>query len=109
MLRSRFESHLTDSDDAFAQFFFAKNTRDAKQSFVYHVVRSGVDLPVMKGAIFKNSMLDYAKVVLTKISFSKKLFIKEYRKSFLYLDPEEQEKLREWVRNQVGKDSVSVE
>jgi len=52
----------------------------------------------MKGRIFKNSMLGYCKVILDKMSFSKKLFLKEYRKSLSYLDYEEQNELRRWLR-----------
>ena len=52
----------------------------------------------MKGTIFKKSMLGYSKVILDKMSFSKKLLLKEYRKSLSYLDSEEQNELRRWLR-----------
>jgi hypothetical protein len=52
----------------------------------------------MKGKSFKQSMLDYCKMILEKMSFSKKLFLKEYRKSFTYLSEEEQMELKKWVR-----------
>lgn len=42
-------------------------------------------------------MLAYCKLVLLKMSFSKKLFLKEYRKSLTYLTEEEQGELRRWV------------
>lgn len=43
-------------------------------------------------------MLVYCKLILQKMSFSKKLFLKEYRKSLSYLNPEEQLELKKWVR-----------
>jgi hypothetical protein len=49
---------------------------------------------------FKLSMLDYSKVILSKISFDKKLFKKEYRKAFKYLDRNERAALKNWVRAQ---------
>ena len=53
----------------------------------------------MKGRNFKQSMLSYCKVILRKMSFSKKLFLKEYRKSLSWLGPEEQTELKKWVRD----------
>jgi hypothetical protein len=47
---------------------------------------------------FKTSMLEYCKVILEKLSFSRDLFRKEYRKSFRYLNPEERILFRKWVR-----------
>jgi hypothetical protein len=47
---------------------------------------------------FKLSMLEYSKVILSKISFDKKLFKKEYRKAFRYLDNDERTALKNWVR-----------
>ncbi len=44
-------------------------------------------------------MLTYCKIVLRKMSFSKKLFLKEYRKALSRLNPEERKELREWVRD----------
>jgi len=52
----------------------------------------------MKGKNFRQSMLAYCKLILEKMSFSKKLFLKEYRKSFSYLSEEEQNELKKWVR-----------
>jgi len=60
----------------------------------------------MKGKNFKQSMLGYCKMILEKMSFSKKLFLKEYRKSLTYLNPEERNELRRWVRN--WKNNVST-
>jgi len=52
----------------------------------------------MDGKGFKRSMLVYCKLILQKMSFSKKLFLKEYRKSLSYLTAEEQVELKKWVR-----------
>jgi hypothetical protein len=53
----------------------------------------------MRGKNFQRSMLGYCKLILQKMSFSKKLFLKEYRKSLSYLSEEEQMELKQWVRN----------
>lgn len=53
----------------------------------------------MKGRNFKQSMLTYSKIVLRKMSFSKRLFLKEYRKALTWLGPEERDELRKWVRD----------
>jgi hypothetical protein len=37
-------------------------------------------------------------LILQKMSFSKKLLLKEYRKSFSYLTAEEQSELKKWLR-----------
>ena len=47
---------------------------------------------------FKLSMLEYSKVILSKISFDEKLFRKEYRKAFRYLDDNDRDALKSWVR-----------
>jgi len=47
---------------------------------------------------FKTSMLEYCKIILRKMSFNRKLFRKEYKKSLTYLSPEDQDKLKEWRR-----------
>lgn len=52
----------------------------------------------MGGRKFKTSMLAYSKIILSKISFDKKLFRKEYKKAFRYLDNSERTALRQWVR-----------
>jgi hypothetical protein len=49
---------------------------------------------------FKLSMLEYSKVILSKISFDKKLFRKEYKKAFRYLDKDDRVALKHWVRAQ---------
>jgi len=46
-------------------------------------------------------MLEYCKIILVKISFNKRLFRKEYRKTFSYLDPNEHNELKKWIRDQM--------
>jgi hypothetical protein len=55
----------------------------------------------MRGRKFKQSMLDYAKVILSKMSFDKKLFEKEYLKALKYLDRNECLELKQWVQTQM--------
>jgi hypothetical protein len=45
-------------------------------------------------------MLDYAKLILSKISFDKGLFEKEFRKAFRYLNGNDRRELIRWVRSQ---------
>jgi hypothetical protein len=45
-------------------------------------------------------MLNYCKLILDKVSFSPRLFWKEYRKSFRYLDPELHVEFAREVREQ---------
>jgi hypothetical protein len=47
---------------------------------------------------FKLSMLEYSKIILSKISFDKKLFRKEYKKAFRYLGSNDRIALKHWVR-----------
>ncbi len=47
---------------------------------------------------FKTSMLEYCKIILRKMSFNRTLFRKEYKKSLTYLNPEDQDKLKHWLR-----------
>jgi hypothetical protein len=56
----------------------------------------------MRGRKFKKSMLEYCKVILLKISFDKKLFRKEYRKTFNYLNAREHNELKKWIREKMG-------
>lgn len=48
-------------------------------------------------------MLEYCKMILSKIRFDKKLFRKEYRKAFSYLKPNEHQALKEWVRKDLDE------
>lgn len=43
-------------------------------------------------------MLEYCKIILEKLSFSRYLLAKEYRKSFQYLNPEERILFRKWAK-----------
>lgn len=51
---------------------------------------------------FSMSMLEYCKMILEKLSFNRKLFKKEYLKSFRRLKPAEGIVLRKWVREKFG-------
>jgi len=46
-----------------------------------------------------NSMLEYSKTVLKKVSFDTLLFCKELKKALKTLLPEEVEELRVWLEN----------
>ena len=48
-------------------------------------------------------MLEYCKIILGKMKFSRRLFRKEYRKTFQYLEPSEHNKLKQWLRQGEGK------
>lgn len=47
---------------------------------------------------FKKSMLEYCKIILTKISFNRFLFKKEYRKSLRMLPQEDAHDFKKWAR-----------
>lgn len=47
----------------------------------------------------QKGMLDYCKLVLTSVSFDRKLFKKEYRKALRWLTPPETASLKLWLRN----------
>lgn len=46
----------------------------------------------------KTSMLEYCKIIMKTISFDKRLFKKEYKKTFNYLTAPEQVVLKQWLR-----------
>lgn len=48
---------------------------------------------------YNSSMLNYCKTILQKVAFSRKLFLKEYRKSHNWLTHEEALELKRWVRS----------
>lgn len=48
----------------------------------------------------KTTMLEYAKIVLSKVSFDQILFRKEYRKSLALISPEDAAHLNLWLRQQ---------
>ncbi len=56
----------------------------------------------MRERKFKLSMLEYSKVILSKITFDKRLFMKEYRKAIKYLNSGERDALKNWVRSQLS-------
>ena len=45
----------------------------------------------------KKSFLEYYKVVLSKVSFDKKLFMKEYAKALSSIDRNELPQFQEWL------------
>jgi hypothetical protein len=47
----------------------------------------------------KTTMLDYCKIVLFKVSFCRKLFLKEYRKARKRLTDPEGVELRKWIKD----------
>jgi hypothetical protein len=49
-----------------------------------------------------NKMLEYCKTILQKISFSRSLFKKEYKKTFNYLNEGERVELKKWLRANVS-------
>jgi len=49
-----------------------------------------------------NKMLEYCKTILQKISFSKTLFKKEYKKTFNYLNEGERVELKKWLRANIS-------
>lgn len=47
----------------------------------------------------KTSMLEYAKIILSKVRFNKRLYWKEYRKQRKYLTKDEASALSSWLRS----------
>jgi len=43
-------------------------------------------------------MLEYCKIIMKKMSFDKRLFKKEYKKTFQYLTLSDQHRLKQWLR-----------
>jgi hypothetical protein len=52
----------------------------------------------MSGRKHKLSLLEYSKIILSKISFDRKLFRKEYKKAFRGLGNSDRVTLKNWVR-----------
>ena len=48
-------------------------------------------------------MLEYVKLILSKVSFQKELFEKELRKAIEMLVPDEVVQLKDWCYNQFGE------
>lgn len=47
----------------------------------------------------KTTMFEYFKIILYKVSFNRKLFRKEFKKSLRSLSQDEVYRLKEWIRN----------
>jgi hypothetical protein len=63
----------------------------------------------MKGKKFKRSMLEYSKVILSKMTFDRELLRKEYSKAIKHLNNEERIELRAWARAALGSHLALVE
>lgn len=48
----------------------------------------------------KTPMLDYLKMILSKVSFDRRIFRREYKKSFNMLSPTEIRELRHWLKKE---------
>jgi hypothetical protein len=55
---------------------------------------------MIKAMKLKLSMLEYMKMILSKVSFERRLFRKEYRKSLCWLSAAEASELKAWLREQ---------
>lgn len=55
-----------------------------------------------------NSMLEYVKLILEKVSFDKELFEKELKKGISYLVPDEVVELKNWCYSRFGSMYKSV-
>jgi hypothetical protein len=55
-----------------------------------------------------NSMLDYIKTILQKVSFDGKLFEKELKKAIAMLVPDEVKNLKVWCYEKFGKVYTAV-
>jgi hypothetical protein len=53
----------------------------------------------MMGITLNGGMLEYSKLILSKMTFDKGLFKKELKKAFRYLNREERRQLINWVRS----------
>jgi hypothetical protein len=50
----------------------------------------------------KTSMLEYFKIILLKVHFSRKIFLKEYRKAIICLPKPEALHLKHWIKHGCG-------
>lgn len=55
----------------------------------------------------KNSMLAYSKLILEKVSFSRELFEREYKKALRNLSDSEALHLKEWISGE-GKKPIPI-
>jgi hypothetical protein len=67
------------------------------QPFYHNRINPGM---AMKGRKFERSMLEYSKIILSKISFDRRLFKKEYWKAIKHLSADERVQLKNWVRSE---------
>jgi hypothetical protein len=63
----------------------------------------------MKGGTVKKSMLEYSKMVLSKMSFDGELVEKEYSKAIKHLSDEEGKELRAWARSFLTNHSMRLD
>ncbi len=63
----------------------------------------------MKGRKFKRSMLEYSKLILSKMSFDRELVRKEYSKAIKHLNDEERMELQAWAQGAMGSHLKLVE
>jgi len=52
-------------------------------------------------------MLEYSKLILSKMTFDKRLFKKEFKKAFRYLNRDERKQLVSWVRSKAEMVSLA--
>ncbi len=48
----------------------------------------------------KTTMLQYSKIILSKVSFDRKLFRKEYRKFITLLTEPDRQQLKSWLKGE---------
>ncbi|NQU88465.1 MAG: hypothetical protein HQ541_22185 [Mariniphaga sp.] len=53
-------------------------------------------------------MIEYAKVILPKVTFSRELFQKELHKCIEWIEKEEIEELRKWCQENFGDDYPNI-
>ena len=63
----------------------------------------------MKGKKFKRSMLEYSKIILSKMTFDRDILIKEYSKAIKHLDDKERMELQAWARAALGNHLALIE
>jgi len=85
---------------------FANKRSDDIYLPLFQIISLTIAYRIMTGIEFNRSMLEYCKIILSKISFDKKLFRKEYKKTFNYLEPQEHSELKRWLRNQMMNNNI---
>ena len=46
----------------------------------------------------KTTMLEYSKIILSKVCFNRRLFLKEFKKTLQWLTHQESNDLKNWLR-----------